>query len=75
MLVFVFYFSLFEFSAAILEKGLLHVDVMVIFKYEGGATLLTVYLTNRFQVAVHLFTYRSQMTSKCGKNRKVAHKT
>ena len=32
-----------------------------------------VYLTNRFQVAVHLFSYRSQMTSKCGKNKKVAH--
>ena len=30
-------------------------------------------LTNRFQVAVHLFSNRSQMTSKCGKNKKVAH--
>ena len=26
------------------------------------------YNTNRFQVAVHLFINRSQMTSKCGKN-------
>ena len=26
------------------------------------------YNTNRFQVAVHLFSNRSQMTSKCGKN-------
>ena len=26
------------------------------------------YKTNRFQVAVHLFSNRSQMTSKCGKN-------
>ena len=25
-------------------------------------------LTNRFHFAVHLFSYRSQMTSKCGKN-------
>ena len=33
-----------------------------------------IYLTNRFQVAVHLFSNRSQMTSKCGKNKKVAHK-
>ena len=33
-----------------------------------------VYLTNRFQVAMHLFSNRSQMTSKCGKNKKVAHK-
>ena len=31
------------------------------------------YKTNRFQVAVHLFSNRSQMTSKCGKNKKVAH--
>ena len=30
-------------------------------------------LTNRFQVAVRLFSNRSQMTSKCGKNKKVAH--
>ena len=32
-----------------------------------------VYLTNRFYVAVRLFSNRSQMTSKCGKNKKVAH--
>ena len=32
-----------------------------------------VYLTNRFQVAVCLFSNRSQMTSECGKNKKVAH--
>jgi len=31
------------------------------------------YLTNRFHVAVHLSCNRSQMTSKCGKNKKVAH--
>ena len=30
-------------------------------------------LTNRFHFAVRLFSYRSQMTSKCGKNKKVAH--
>ena len=30
------------------------------------------YLTNRFQVAVRLFSNRSQMASKCGKNKKVA---
>ena len=35
---------------------------------------ITVRLTNRFQVAVRLFSNRSQMTSKCGKNKKVAHK-
>ena len=32
-----------------------------------------VHLTNRFHVAVRLFSKRSQMTSKCGKNKKVAH--
>ena len=31
------------------------------------------YLTNRFHIAVRLFSNRSQMTSKCGKNKKVAH--
>ena len=30
-------------------------------------------LTNRFHVAVRLFSNRSQMTSICGKNKKVAH--
>ena len=30
-------------------------------------------LTNRFHVAVRLFVNRSQMTSKCAKNKKVAH--
>ena len=28
---------------------------------------------NGFHVAVHLFNNRSQMSSKCGKNKKVAH--
>ena len=31
------------------------------------------HLTNRFHVAVHLSSNRSQMTSKCGENKKVAH--
>ena len=31
------------------------------------------YLTNRFPVAARLFSNRSQMMSKCGKNKKVAH--
>ena len=30
--------------------------------------MLTIYLTNRFHVAVRLFSNRSQMTSKCGMN-------
>ena len=36
-------------------------------------SLIIFYLTNRFHVAVRLFSNRSQMTSKCGKNKKVAH--
>ena len=32
-----------------------------------------IHLTNRFHVAVRLLSNRSQMTSKCGKNKKVAH--
>ncbi len=30
------------------------------------------HLTNTFHSAVRLFSYRSQMTSKCGKNKKLA---
>ena len=32
--------------------------------------VLSIKLTNRFHVAVRLFINRSQMTSKCGKNKK-----
>ena len=31
------------------------------------------YLTNRFHVAVRLFSNRSHVTSKCGKNKSLAH--
>ena len=34
----------------------------------------TNYLTNRFHVAMHLFSNTSQMMSKCFKSKKVAHK-
>ena len=34
---------------------------------------VSIILTNRFQVTVRLFSNRSRMTSKCGKNKKVAH--
>ena len=36
----------------------------------GYITVRVDYLTNRFHVAVRLFSNRSQMTSKCGKNKK-----
>ena len=35
--------------------------------------IIIITLTNRFHVAVRLFSNRSQMKSKCGKNKKVAH--
>ena len=35
--------------------------------------LYNICLTNRFHVAVRLFSNRSQMTSKCHRNKKVAH--
>ena len=38
-----------------------------------ASTCYKIYLTNRFHVAVRLFSNRSQMMSKCGKNKKVAH--
>ena len=38
-----------------------------------GQPVSTLYLTNRFHVDVRLFSNRSQMTSKCGKNKKVVH--
>ena len=55
-----------------------------LWKHSPAARVPTVFLvlpnfhwcffsTNRFHVAVRLFRNRSQMTSKCGKNKKVAH--
>ena len=38
---------------------------------QGNVSVL--YVTNRFHVAIHLFNNRSQMTSKFGKNKNVAH--
>ena len=39
---------------------------------EASIVNIDLYLTNRFHVAVHLSFNRSQMMSKCGKNKKVA---
>ena len=36
--------------------------------YAPNLILYYIYKTNRFQVAVRLFSNRSQRTSKCGKN-------
>jgi len=45
----------------------------ILISVESPILVVTIYLTNRFHVAVRLFSNRSQMTSKCGKNKKVAH--
>ena len=45
----------------------------ILSQYETESYIGRVNLTNRFHVAVRLFSNRSQMTSKCGKNKKVAH--
>ena len=50
----------------VLEKNPMQIRTVIGLK-------LCFYLTNRFHVAVRLFSNRSQMTSKCGKNKKVAH--
>ena len=42
--------------------------------YENYLKVIAKRLTYRFQVAMRLFSNRSQMMSKCGKNRIVAHK-
>ena len=49
--------------------SLLHLTV----RFSTTSQKFRIYLTNRFHVAVRLFSNRSQMTSKCGKNKKVAH--
>ena len=41
-----------------------HIDDVIIKTFFNSL----LYKTNRFQVAVHLFSNRSQRTSKCGKN-------
>ena len=49
-------------------------QVSVSTAFSSSPKLLTLFLfTNRFHVVVRLFSNRSQMTSKCGKNKKVAH--
>jgi len=42
-------------------------------QFNSVAELLVHYLTNRFHVTVRPFSNRSQMRSKCGKNKTVAH--
>ena len=46
-----------------ISVGSEHLNLLYIYIY--------IHLTNRFHVAVRLFRSRSQMTSKCGKNKKV----
>ena len=51
-------------------KGRLSRYVEIFWNKKGFSVL---YKTNRFHVALRQFSNRSQMTSKCGKNKKVAH--
>ena len=46
-----------------------HIDDVIIKTFSN----FLLYKTNRFQVAVRLFSNRSPRTLKCGKNKKVAH--
>ena len=61
------------------EDDMLSLPAVVIYKKHAfGCSkmikyFIGLYLTNRFQVAVRLFSNRSLMTSKCGKNKKVVH--
>ena len=43
------------------------------FDQSDDSYYVKLWLTNRFQVAVRLFSNRSQMKSKCDRNKKVAH--
>ena len=52
-----------------LLAGILHNSRYYLLAHFGQIEILT----NRFHFAARLFSYRSQMTSKCGKNKKVAH--
>ena len=57
-----------------LRNKRIQVDVTLIRNlYEETRTPMTFYLTKGFHVAVRLFSNRSQMTSKCSKNKQVAH--
>ena len=60
------------FSLLILSNGK-RIGVQIVTFLKTGLHIHIMYLTNRFQVSVRLFSNRSQRTSKCGKNKKVAH--
>ena len=51
-------------------QALVHVQEVRASQGEGKLTMDD-FLTNRFHVALRLFINRSQMTPKCGKNKKV----
>ena len=55
------------------KTGHFHIFSLMMKSPVNHRGLFMLYLTNRFHVAVRLFSNRSQMTSKCGKNKKVAH--
>ena len=60
------------FTTSLAEQKLIHVTIAHTIS-QIDSTLPCICLTNRFHVVMGLFSNRSQMTSKCGKNKKVAH--
>ena len=55
------------------ETGYSQLGAAISYPMHAHGIIIIYYLTNRFHVAVCLFSNRSEMTSKCGKNKKVAH--
>ena len=53
---------------SVMETGVLQDQLR-----EKNIYMYNIILTSGFHVAVHLFSNRSQMTSKCGKTKEVAH--
>ena len=56
--------------------GSFAIHVYILWRSPQSPTILKKvnrYFTNRFHVVMRLFSNRSQITSKCGKNKKVAH--
>ena len=56
-----------------ISQATLPICLMIFVPYHDFIAWFEIHLTNRYQVAVRLFSNRAQSTSKCGKNKKVAH--
>ena len=71
----------FQIPAVIVGKGIVaHAEEILLsfrnhFEPESSNSFVDVHLTNRYHVAMSLFSDRSQVTSKCGKNKKVSQES